>query len=333
METTAISGNEATTGTKASAAEQQAPGAEPAHPAETNAASPGQPDADDNGWHEVEASIDPAKASQSFEGLQTLIDGLDEDEVIALRIDAQRMAAIVLSLARRDLEPMRRAVFERFARDGYYDASNLERMPALAECVWHVRRRQQRLSFSASGATVPEGEVRVAYETRARMMTVLDYWLGDRHDIATDLAQLREGAGYQDLANDLGTLAELYGRDDVRPFLEHDTKHYRAADADDATRFAKVLMLSLGIGKEAEAKRLTKLAQRVSTLLVRSYEEHSRCGRFLFGLREDVTVTYPSLYAVGRNPRRRRPASEPAGEGQGEAPAEEGFKTDPGRAT
>ncbi|HEU4407000.1 MAG TPA: hypothetical protein VFS43_17155 [Polyangiaceae bacterium] len=265
----------------------------------------------------AEAGFDPAAAQRSFESVEEWLDSLSDEEIVALRVDLQRVAAIGLTIALRDSAPERRGAFERFARDGYYDITNLDRLLALAEGAWHVRRQQQRLARSSSGAALPEDDVRAAYELRGRMMLVLDYHLGDRRDIAQDLAHLREGAGHQDLANDLQTLRELYLRDDVKPVIERDVKNYRATDPDDAHRLARAIMLSLGVSKEDEAKRLTRLAQRVATLLVRAYEKHCLRGKFLFHEVEDVEATYPSLYAAARSPRRKRRDGEPGGGGAG----------------
>jgi hypothetical protein len=246
-------------------------------------------------------------------------------DLLTVRVDLQKVALVVLSLLWRDSTPERRAVFERYAAQGDYDATLFERLPVLALAAWYLRRQQQRAVFAASGAAVSKEEVARAYEVRGRMLGVLDYWHGDRPEVAVELAQVREGAGHQDLANDLDTLAEMYQREDVRPLLEHDVKHYRAGDVDEALRLAGVLATSLGITDEGEAERLTDFARRAATLLVKGYEEHARCGRFFFGKTEDVAVTYPSLFTASRAPQRKRPAEEPGGEGEpaDEAPVDE----------
>jgi hypothetical protein len=248
------------------------------------------------------------------------LEGLGENELVVVRVDPQRVADTALGIARRDSTPERRVLFERFAAQGNYDIRHLDHLPDYAQIVWHTRREQAIASHHASGAALPEGEVAAAYETRARMMRVLDYQLGDRHDIQELLAYLREGSGYLDLANDLHTLAVTYGRDDVRPQLEKDAKHYRASDVEGAVRYAEAIRASQGPATEGEVERLAGLYQRAVTLLVRSYGEHRRVGQFLFGPRENVAVTYPSLVAAVRTPRRKRAAD---GAGDGEGPGDE----------
>ena len=258
-----------------------------------------------------DTSFDVLAARRSFEAVRGALDSFDEDEVLRIRVDMQRAAAVVLVIARRDLTPARRTVFEAFAQQGNYDLATLEGLPALAEATWYVRRQQSMALYDASTAAIRPEDSAAAYETRARMMLVVGHWVGDRRDIATRLKQLREGSGYQDLANDLQTLAELYARDDVRSHIEHDRKHYRATDAVDAIRYAALLMTALGPAGEGEAERLTGLAQRSATLLLRAYEEHRACGQFLFRKAEDVSTTYPSLFSAARSARRKRPSDEP----------------------
>jgi hypothetical protein len=259
-------------------------------------------------------------AQRFFEAMRAELEALSPEEVLQLRLDVQKVAAIVMTLAWRDSAPERRAKFERFAAQGNYDISILRRLPSLAQCAWYLRRRQVLAQFAASGAVLSEKESEGAYETRARMIDVIQHWLRDEGDIAVILAQLRQGSGHQVLANDLQTLAELYAREDVVAVIKQDTKHYRASDRIDAQRYARTLVISMGLSKEDEVKRLTDLTQRAATILLRAYAVHRNRGQFLFQDVEDVSVTYPSLYAAARNPPRKRPAEGPVG---GEGPADE----------
>jgi hypothetical protein len=267
--------------------------------------------------------ISAFEARRLIETLRVELEGLSESELYALRVEPQRVADTAIGIVRRDSEPERRGVFERFAEQGNYDIGHLRRMHDFAQVVWHARREQSRVEHGASEAALPEEEVAAAYERRGRMIRVLDYQLGDRADIRELLDYLREGSGHLDLANDLHDLAETYQRDDVRAVLETDTKYYRASDADEAVRQAEMIRASQGPLEAGERERLSGLVRRAVTLLVRSYGEHQRVGQFLFGLREDVAVTYPSLVGAVRTPRRKRAAGGKGGEGSGGEPSDE----------
>ncbi|HEU4404853.1 MAG TPA: hypothetical protein VFS43_06135 [Polyangiaceae bacterium] len=273
------------------------------------------------------ARIDEAR--RDFEALRGRLEALKPGTFGAPRIDVGRAAAIVLSVARRDAKPERRAAFEKVA--AVYDLALLDELVRLARVTWYLRRHQRLSAAEASDARVPEAEVRAAFELRARMMRVLEHWLGDRADIATELAHLREGSGHHDLVNDLATLSELYARDDVRPHIERDAKHYRASDEAEAWRVAERIFFAQGLVEEGRAERIADLTHRAAALLLMAYDEHQACGRFLFRKVEDVAATYPSIFTASRKPRRRRAVgAAPAGEGAGdegaggEAPVDEG---------
>jgi hypothetical protein len=256
------------------------------------------------------------KARRAFEAMRGELEAIAPTELRVVRSNLQKMAMTVIGLLGRDSAPERRAVFERYAALGIYDLTLFGRLPQIALAAWYVRRQQQRAFFAASGAAVSNEDMALAYEVRARMTGVLEHWHGDRHDVAVELAQVRRGSGHQDLANDLDTLAELYVRDDVKSLIERDIKRYRASDVGEALRLAAIIAASLGLAEEGEVERLTDLARRTATVLVREYEEHARCGRFFFGKSEDVTATYPSIFAAVRAPQRKRQGGGPSGEGE-----------------
>lgn len=276
-------------------------------------------------WWQVggEGGIQPGVAREAYVSMRGELGGLSPSELVAVRFDLRRAAAIAHSVALRDSTPERRADFVKASETGFYSIDILDNLPRVSRGAWYVRRQQLRTIARASGAAVSEEDIRLGYERRGRMMRVLDYNLGERRDIAEELTHLREGSGHEDLATDLDTLAELYQRPDVRAVLERDMTHYQASDAVDALRLVDIIFASLGITSPNELGQANVLAQRAATLLLRMYKEHRRCGQFVFGNREDVEVTYPSLIGAARAPRRKRPATGGEGQGSGGEPDEE----------
>lgn len=269
-------------------------------------------------------AITIVEARRSFDAMRGEIEEVRDDQIIVVRVDPQRAAALVHGVARRDSAPPRREAFERAAAAGEYPIATLERLMMLARSTWYLRRRQMRGQALASDASVLPEAVREAFERRARMMRVVEYWHGHRDDIAAELKYLRQGSGYIDLGNDSEALADLYERDDVRATIRDTGVHYRPDDAAQARHFAELVFQAYGLGEKGEAERWSGLAQRASTLMLMTYEEHRACGQFLFRKREDVAQSYPSLVtalrtrAVGR-----KPSEGPTGEGD-EAPAGDG---------
>jgi hypothetical protein len=296
-------------------------------PGGTRAGTVGQPEAGKAG----EGRFELGMARRALASVRAMIEAFSPAEVLTVRVDVQKVAALVITLIERDSAPERRPVFERFAAQGNYDITLFERLLTLAQAVWYLRRQQQRLSFLTNGAPLSEEDRLKAFELRAHLMRELEYNCRDMPDVMHELAYLRQGSGHQDLANDLETLVDLAQRDDVRPRLQK-SPWYREGDLAEATRLAGLLLRALGVSNEGEVERVTGLLQRGATLLLQEYEKHCLRGRFLFHEVEDIEVTYPSLYAAARAARRKRKADEPAGgedvpggagSGGGEGPGDE----------
>jgi hypothetical protein len=253
------------------------------------------------------------EARLSFQSRRGAIEAVEASGTVTLKVDVRRVAALAHSVGLRDTTPGRRAVFERLAAAGFYTRATLDDLPHLARAAWYARRQYLFSARESSGATVPEETVREAYATRARMQMVLEYWFGDDEKVSARLRSIREGAGRLDLASDLEELSGLYVREDIRRVLEGEKKHYRPADAADALRLAGALFGGFGVGEETEAERWAGLSQRATTLLMRTYDEHRRCGQFAFARDEDVSATYPSLIGAARGAQAKRaPIEVPA---------------------
>ncbi|HEU4411136.1 MAG TPA: hypothetical protein VFS43_38140 [Polyangiaceae bacterium] len=87
--------------------------------------------------------IDAGEARGAFEAMQPRLLALKPAELIKVRVDPQRAAAIAYSVAVRDRVPARRAVFERLSVAGLYDVDVLETMPDVAQTVWYTRQQPQ----------------------------------------------------------------------------------------------------------------------------------------------------------------------------------------------
>lgn len=240
----------------------------------------------------------PGEAEAAFLALQLEIEAVREPQ--RAQVDMQRASAIAHSVVTRDREPERLALFERLAQVELYDLALPERVETLARATWFARQRQLGLLALSSAASLPPDVLRDAQLRRRTMLKVLEHWFDDDPAIASEVAMIREGAGYQDLANDLEALADIYQRPAVRAVIAEDRKHYDKNDVKLARSLAKSIFTGLGLGRESEAQRWASLASRAWTLLLQAYEEHRSAGTFLFDAREDVEETYPSLVSAAR---------------------------------
>lgn len=235
-----------------------------------------------------------------------------------VRVDLQRAAAIVHSVSTRDAAPGRRARFERLAEGGFFDLTPLDRLRPLALSAWFVRHQQVEAVAMRSQASVSPEVATQAQEARTRMLRVLEYHFDDDPTVARRLAYIRSGTGYQDLANDLFALAEMYEAPELAMAIAVDGKRYRVDDASEARRLATELFAGLGLVGPSDAARWNDLAQRIWTLLSTTYDEVRAAGLFLFRNEDGVAASYPSLFTATRAGGRSR-AEEP----EEEEPAED----------
>lgn len=177
-----------------------------------------------------------------------------------------------------------------------------QRLERAALAAWYAR--QQQLRFSAPiGTQVPASVMKQADGVKNRMLKVLDYAFGDDPNLSPEIAMIRSGQGYQDTANDLQQLADLYATPDVARVIEHDRIHYHSSDVSDAREIAGKIFTALG-HSGPDAAEWTDLTQRAYTHLANVYAEHVYAGQFLFFRTEDVSDTYPpSLVTVVRSSR------------------------------
>ncbi len=254
--------------------------------------------------------LEVSEARKAFERLESALKGLSPGELVAPRVDVQRAAAIAFSIAVRDGGAERRAKFVKLAEAGFFEIAALDELRTRALAAWYARAEQVRISSLSSDAKVPEPVLRDAMELRGRMLRMLGYFFDDDAELGPEIAVIRRGSGYQDLANDLLAMADLYERDTVRAVVTRDPKNYREGDVASARTYAQTIFRALGLAESDDAQRWASNTQRAWTLLLRGYEETRAAAGVLFQ-DEDLSLSYPSLVAAARAPSTRRNPPQP----------------------
>lgn len=266
-------------------------------------------------------TVDPKDARAAYEQLRERMDALRSDELLIPRVDVQRAAVHAFGIAERDRAPERAAEFLKLVKAGTLEPAPSDRLARCALAAWHTRQQQQRHA-AKGGGVVPAPTAEAADAIKRRMLRVVTHAFGDDPRFALDIAAIREGQGYQDLANDLQQLADLYEDEEIAAVVKKDPVHYRATDVADARSRASDIFRALGY-ESSEAAQWTARTHRAYTLLDEVYREHSHAGAYLFFRREDVEVTYPpSLVTAVRAPRGRPDVQEPELPADPDEPAE-----------
>jgi hypothetical protein len=268
---------------------------------------------------DIMEGIDPEAAPRAFEVMQPHLDALT-GERSALTTNLLRAVVFAASVGRKVKQSEMRAVFASLP-PLRFDILYVDRLETAAMAAWYAELCHRIAGALSSGAKLPEDFLAMATRHRHHLYRVAQYNLDDIKEVATELESIRPGSGHLDLASDLMRLAVIFEAHAER--LARDTQRYRATDAEDAKRYATTILQVLGDGRRSDAQYWSDYLSRAWTLMVTTYEEVAAAGRWLYR-HENGEAMFPSLYAIGRQRRSRKPAS-------GETPGndEDGEQTSP----
>jgi hypothetical protein len=264
---------------------------------------------------EIIGDIDPNAASLAFEALLARLDALTE--IRATTTDLRKSLIHAASVGRMVQKPEVKAVFQTLPAERF-DMQHVELLETASMATWHTVLMQRSASVLSTGAKVPDEILAQGTMVKERMFKVVDYVLGHVGGIREQLADIRGGKGHVDLADDLMREADLYEAHATA--LVEDRIHYKAEDAVTARKLAHGIYKVLGDGRSSDARYWSEYQARAWTFLLETYDEVAAAGRWLYR-HENGEALFPSLYAVGRQPRRSRRAEGGEGDPGGEIPA------------
>jgi hypothetical protein len=250
---------------------------------------------------EIIDGMDPAKGRLAFAEMLPLLS--TQTELRRANTDVDKAVVVGAAVGRMVMQP---AILAEFAAlpPHRFDIQHALRLESSALATWHAVKQMRNAAALASGVKIPDEVVAQGMDLKQTMIKVIDYHLGQRPEIFKLLASIRDGTGYVDLASDLSRLSEQY--EIHATTLAVDTVRYKATDGATAGRLAHAIHQVLGDGRSSDASYWSDYLGRAWSLLVITYAEVSATGRWLFR-HEDGESRFPSLYAVGRQRRSRRP--------------------------
>jgi hypothetical protein len=259
--------------------------------------------------------VDSEGARKAFEVLQPRLDQLTE--LRRITVDVERAAALAAAIGRAVQKPEVRSMFAQLPAQ-VFDMRHVDELELAGLATWHAVVEHARAQVGASRSKVPPELVEQAVALKQRMLTVADYHLGHDQDTAAQLANIRQGKGYTDLAADLLRLGRIYEANQAE--LVQDRRYYRASDRHDASALAHRIYEYVGQNASSDAQRWAEYVQRAWTFMVATYEEVSAAGRWLYR-HDSGDDRFPSLFSsVRQPPRSRTPDAMP------EAPLEATFE-------
>jgi hypothetical protein len=265
---------------------------------------------------DIMEGIDPEAAPRAFEAVLPLLDAWT-GERCSTNTSVPKAIVFAASVGRLVKQPVMRAVFTTLPVT-HFDILHLDRLESVAMAAWHADLCTRTAEALVSGAKLPPDFLAGATVYKTRMVRVIEYNLDDIKEVVTELDSIRPGNGHMDLASDLMRLAVIFKAHAAR--LSQDTQRYQASDAEAAMRYATTIHQVLGDGRRSDAAYWSDYLSRAWSLMVTTYEEVAAAGRWLYRHDNGETM-FPSLYAIGRQRRRRKPADEAGQEPGNEEPA------------
>lgn len=151
------------------------------------------------------------------------------------------------------------------------------RLRKFSEVVFYTENRTRTRSATASGVRVDGKIVAEGQALRDRMLKVLAYHFDDDAYMRAEIADIRLGSGYVDLASDLARVATHYTRH--RATLEKDVKFYKHEDMVRARGISSEILAALQAESDGS---IVDLRNRAFTKMARIYARLKAACDFIF---------------------------------------------------
>lgn len=249
-------------------------------------------------------SKDPEGLRLAFEAVRPELDTVAEIRVA--NTDMRKAIIFAASVGRMVTLPERLTAFASLPAT-FFNMVHVARLEQVADATFYAWLQTADARALHTGSRMPLPNLVEMTALRTVMIKVLEYNVGDNEAVSKKLASIRPGHGHADTGSDLWRLGVLY--EEHAAALAADTRLYKPEDAVKAKRYAQAINHVLGDGTESDALFWGDYLGRAWTLLVNTYDEVAAAGRWMFR-HENGEAMFPSLYAVGRQPRRSRRSDE-----------------------
>ena len=254
------------------------------------------------------SKLDPKTTQNAFESMSSELGAVPAGDVMTPNSDAQQAAVAALALVDVMEAPSRANAFDELPeRMIARDASRSLERAALA--TWYAASCLQDEQALASGAKVSVDVMERATKLRAKLLKQLEYHLDESPQVLAQLADIRIGAGYQDMASDLSRLGRLHG--DHAAVLSGDAR-YDANDAATAQTLATEIVESLRASMGKEVAEWTDKRNRAWTVMAGIYSDVIAAAQFVFRKQPSELALYVPLKTASIVSRSRGPAAAEA---------------------
>lgn len=265
----------------------------------------------------VPHAFDPDVGERAFAECHAALVAIDSTNVQTPRCDCGQVAAAALKLAAHIETPKVKQLFDLLPSALMGDATP-DLLHRLAQALFFVDTRARSFVATQAAKRVDAALVAQGVAVRDRMLRVLAYHFHDHPLMMAELASIKGGSGYMDLASDLARVGTHYSSH--RATLETDRVQYDARDENLSRGISHEIFLALSA---SEDRSILDLRNRAYTMTARVYGRLKEAGDFIFANDAAELEHFPPLRKaavpkIGRpkGSRNKRPAPS-----AGEAPA------------
>lgn len=238
-------------------------------------------------------SFTPEAVTAARDALAAALEAADP---ISLAGTSARKLAINLARQLNQLSAAERAQLQALDGVAGFAGASLTTCEHAVVLLWNNTQVRDTAAAQADDRQIPIALLTEAADSRALLLKVLDYHLGDDAAVVAELADIRKGSGHLDLASDLQRLAKL-ARSQA---AELAGDRYLPADAAaQADALATRILGDYVTNDEDERLRALDEQRRILAVLDAAYAEVSAAARF--ALRgTGIAETFQSLRVISR---------------------------------
>lgn len=255
----------------------------------------------------AELSFDPEIGEAALLSCKDALLGIDPTQVSPPNLDCSYAAIASMALVIHLESAKIAAAFAKMPSEFMGDATPAL-LRTLAQTLFYLETRTRTKEATTSGVRVDVALITQGTEVRERMLRVLTYYFQDDALMTAELADIRSGQGYVDLASDLARLATHYTQH--ASALADDRKHYDPQDQVLARGISKEILSALQRGAD---ESIVDLRNRAFTKLARVYSRLKAAGDFIFSESQLELAMFPALrHAVVSQTSRSQRSADPA---------------------
>jgi hypothetical protein len=261
--------------------------------------------ANDNPNTPVTGELDPKTTEAAFGKIQGQLRELPQRSVTPPNSDLQDAAIAALALVDITREPMRAARFAALPAE-VFPPNTVNDLETAALAGWYVQTKVLSEGAGGGGPKVDSALYEDSGKHLKGLLKLIEYHVGDVAEVATELADIQSGIGYQDRASDLTRAASLFEiwQDELRA----DQRRYDPNAGQLARGYANDILTALRTSVHASAE-WADLRNRAWTHLSALYSEVEKTGAWVFRADPEHSALFVPLRRMVTRVRPRRTTS------------------------